>query len=257
VFTELFSDVRGASDGEHINQNQSSIACTEYDIQRQDSVIPHTPQVGEAPQQIPDQEGLGTNQDHTNSLVHKQSVSSTDVDVSKLNGWQEKRLRIELFKLVLSYVNGINQFSPEAFKPDAEEKMNNILYQFWINDTHAIQTKFGNNFSQLQATLETWMSMRHLLTEFRKVTGYFGKPGDDWKDHWKRLDVAARANASIAFVEMRSFSTEGNTSDILGPTSNDELAMMFEFLTRIDGSNGVAEFEGIRSYNEVLMKWFS
>jgi hypothetical protein len=56
---------------------------------------------------------------------------------------------------------------------------------------------------------------------------------------------------------MRSFSTEGNTSDTHGPTSNDELAMMFEFLTRVEGSNGITEFEGIQSYNEVLMKWFS
>ena len=257
ICAELSLDVPGASNIGNLNQHQSSINCAEYDIQRQDSVIPHTPSVGHVSQQSLDEEGLGTNQAHINTLVSKQYVSSTDVDVSKLDSRQEKRLRIELFILVLSYVNGINHFSPKAFQPDTEERMNNLLYQFSINDTEPIRTKFGDQSSQLQATLKTWMSLRHSLTEFRKVTGYSGRPGDDWKDHWKQLEVAARANASIALVKMRSCSTEGNTPDTLGPKSNDDLAMMFEMLTQVEGSNGVTEFEGIRSYNELLMKWFS
>ena len=257
---ELLSDVRITSDGETSRAIRSPTAGPSgtYRIpQRQDSVIPPSTQHGtedlEGEQNLHRAYGAF----NTSSEIWRSALVSTHYeDLSKLDSWQEKQLRIELFKLLLSFLNGINQFSDESYEPEAEERMNNLLYQFWINDAEPLRLKVGDQFPALQAALEHWMNIRHLLTEFQRATGYFGKPGDDWKEYLRRLDCVAHAKASIAFVDLKSFAGTGGAVAKDGTTFHADLVTVFDLLTQVKECNGVEEFEALRLYNEGLLEWF-
>lgn len=185
-------------------------------------------------------------------------MSTLHVDISKIDHWQEKQLRMELFKLLLSYLNYINQFSPDAYESEVEEQMNNLLYQFWINDADSLGSKTGDRFPVLQAALERWMNMRHLLSEFQRTSGYFGRPGDDWKAHLKRMDrIVDRAKANIAFVELKSFANMVGSAGVEKETFDDDLMTVFDSLTQVEGSNGTEAFEALRLFNGGLLEWFS
>lgn len=184
-------------------------------------------------------------------------ASVPHTDVSKLDNWQEKQLRTELFKLLLSFLNGINEFRTDSYEPEAEERMNHLLYQFWINDAISLRSKAGERFIALQTVWDRWTNMRLLLAEFQRTAGYFGKPGDDWKDHLRRMERVAHARASIAFVNMKSFGTTQNSAIDIGPDFDDDLATIFDLLTQVEGCNGVDEFGAVRAYNQELLGWFS
>ncbi|XP_014550504.1 hypothetical protein COCVIDRAFT_31772 [Bipolaris victoriae FI3] len=92
--------------------------------------------------------------------------------------WQQCEYRRELFKLLLSYLNGINEFSSDSYDIDAEKRMNFLLDLFWLSDTEALQAQLGDDTARIQTALKSWMSMRHHLGAFRRATGYFGWPGE-------------------------------------------------------------------------------
>jgi hypothetical protein len=185
-------------------------------------------------------------------------VSAPHMDISKLNKWQEKQLRMELFKLLLSCLNGLNQFDTESYEPEAEERMNHLLYQCWINNAEMLRSKLGVRFSELEIAWHRWMNLRHRLTEFQRTTGYFGKPGDDWKEYLRTIDRVTHAKASIAFVDLKTFVSAGTTAAGAGPQFDNDVATVFDLLTQVEGLNGVEEFEeALRMYNEGLLEWFS
>jgi len=259
--TELLSGVQIGSDGETSRDLRSPTAGpsgTYRNPQRQDSVIPPSTQQGAEDLEVDHPPHHHHGAFNANGDMWRSAwMSSLNVDVTKIETWQEKQHRMELFKLLLSYLNSINQFSPESYEPEAEERMNHLLNHLWINDAEALRSSAGDRFPALQAAWERWMSMRHLLAEFQRTTGYFGKPGDDWKEHLRRMDRVAHAKASIAFVDLKSFAS-GPGSALDGETTfNDDLVAVFDLLTQVEGCNGVEEFDALRPYNEGLMEWFS
>jgi hypothetical protein len=185
-------------------------------------------------------------------------IPAPHMDVSKFNKWQEKQLRIELFKLLLSYLNGLNQFDTRSYEPEAEERMNHLLYQFWINDAEMLRSKMGVRFSELETALHRWITLQHRLTEFQRTTGYFGKPGDGWKEYLRTIDRITHAKASIAFVDLKTFASAGISAPGAGPQFDNDVATVFDLLTQVEGLNGVEEFEeALRMCNEGLLEWFS
>jgi hypothetical protein len=164
---------------------------------------------------------------------------------------------MELFKLLLSYLNGINQFRAEAYELESEDRMNSLLCQLWIKDSKALHTQVGHKFALLETVLKRWMNMRRLLTGFQRTTGYFGKPGDEWKEYLKRMDCVTHAHASIAFVDLRGSDSMSGLILSNEPTFDADLAKVFDLLTQVEGCNGVEEFQALRIYNEGLREWFS
>lgn len=177
-----------------------------------------------------------------------------DVDVSELAPVQVTRLRNELFKLLLSYLNSINQFSPDTYKPEAEQRMNNLLDQFWLHDIDLICGRFGDRYTHVQTAWQRWMSIRRALSDFQHIAEYYGHPGDGWKRHLRRLDTISHAKASIAYVDFQSSIGDGGDFD---ERLNDNLAIVFDIMTQIGGCNGVEEFGAVERYNESLLMWFS
>jgi hypothetical protein len=165
---------------------------------------------------------------------------------------------MELFRLLLSYLNGLNQFDTNSYEPEAEERMNHLLYQFWIYDAEMLRSKLGVRFSELETAWHRWITMRHQLTEFQHTTGYFGNPGDGWKEYLRAIDRVAHAKASIAFVDLKTFASAGISATCAGPQFDNDVATVFDLLTQVEGCNGVEEFEeALRVYNEGLLGWFS
>lgn len=121
-----------------------------------------------------------------------------DVDVSELTSNRVTKFRHELFKLLLSHLNSINQFSPDAYNPETEERMNTLLCEFWLYDTEIIRARLGDRFPEVRAAWQRWMCMRRALSDFQHTTRYYGNPGEDWKEHLRRLDTVSHAKASIA-----------------------------------------------------------
>jgi hypothetical protein len=257
--TDLLSDVRISNEEEISRTVRSPTAGpsgTYRNPQRQDSVIPLSTQPDEGCYQADLHSSYGC-LDTTRGIWQSTSVPTPQIDVSKLDNWQEKQLRMELFKLLLSYLNEFNQFSVESYEPEAEERMNHLLYQFWIHDAETLHSRVGMRFPELQAAWQHWITMRHQLTEFQRTTGYFGKPGDEWKDHLRRMDRVTHAKASIAFVDLKSFASVGTLTMDDGTQFDNDIMTVFDLLTQVEGCNGVDEFEALRVYNEGLLEWFS
>jgi hypothetical protein len=231
---------------------------TYHNPQRQDSVIPPNTQndadICETNQTMHQQDRASS---PDTDLWRSASVSNAYEDVSRLDKWQEKQLRNELFKLLLSFLNRINQFGADSGGSEAEEKMNSLLYQFWVNDAEVLRLKVGDNFTRLRFALERWMNMRHLMAEFRRTSKYFGRPGIDWKEHLRRLDHVAHAKASIAFVELSSFANTGDLKRSTETTFDSDLATVFDLLTQVEECTGVEEFGALRLYNKDLLEWFT
>jgi hypothetical protein len=177
-----------------------------------------------------------------------------DVDVSELTSDRVTKLRYELFKLLLSHLNSINQFSPDTYNPEAEERMNTLLCKFWLYDTEIIRARTGDRFAEVRAAWQRWMCMRRALSDFQHTTGYYGNPGEDWKEHLRRLHTVSHAKASIAYVDFQS--GIGSRAD-LGGRFNTDLAIAFDTMTQVGGCTGVEEFSAVEVYNEGLLGWVS
>lgn len=165
-----------------------------------------------------------------------------------------RRCRHELFKLLLSHLNGINQFNPDTHKPEAEERMNSLLEQFWLYDIQTLRGRSGDRFTHIQTVWHQWMSVRRALSEFQQTTGYLGNPGEDWKEYLRGLDTVSHAKASIAYVD---FQSSMSSREDIDEQLNDDLAIVFDTMTQVGGCTGVEEFSAVEQYNEGLLGWFS
>ncbi|KAF2856065.1 hypothetical protein T440DRAFT_412903, partial [Plenodomus tracheiphilus IPT5] len=178
------------------------------------------------------------------------------LDRPGIEATQEEMRRIELFKLLLSHLNNINQFSAETYSMEAEQRMNMLLHQFRINDTELLQAKLGVDFARLQVALESWMGMRHRLSEFRVVTGYLGQPGEQWEEHLRHMPNVPCAYASLSYVELQESAAKDRESSYVVDSFDEDLAKMFDVMTMVKGCNGSEAFKGIGVYNAVLLEWF-
>ncbi|KAF2023100.1 hypothetical protein EK21DRAFT_119081 [Setomelanomma holmii] len=166
--------------------------------------------------------------------------------------WQ-REYRRELFKLLVSYLNGINQFSSDSYDIDAEKQMDFLLNLLRFSDTEALRAQLGVDTARVQIALESWMSMRRRLGAFRSATGYFGWPGEQWAEFLRHLDTVPSAQAILAYVDLQGREGEcGYVAD----TFDEDLARVFDALTRVPGRNGPKAFESVGRYNEVLLDWF-
>jgi hypothetical protein len=262
TYTAELSDI-GISNDEASRTVRTSTAGpsgTYRSFQRHDSVIPLSTQPdGSQSQADQDLHSPNNAADTTRGIWQTTSVPTPHIEVSKLNNWQEKQLRMELFKLLQLYLNGLDQFDAESYEPEAEERMNHLLYQFWINDSETLRAKVGMRFPELQTAWECWINMRHQLSEFQRSTGYFGgRLGDDWKEHLRTMDCVDRAKACIAFVDLKSFAGGEALTTHTGLQFDNDIATVFDLVTQVEGCNGVEEFEeALRVYNEGLLEWFS
>jgi hypothetical protein len=118
---------------------------------------------------------------------------------------QQRKYRRELFKLLLSYLNGTNQLSSDSYDIYAEKRMNFLLNLLWLSNTEALQAKLGDDTARLHIALESWMSMRHRLGAFRSATDYFGWPGEQWTEFLRHLDDVPSAQAVLAYVDLQDF----------------------------------------------------
>ncbi|KAH9870700.1 hypothetical protein IAQ61_006178 [Plenodomus lingam] len=224
---------------------------------RQDSVIPGDTQaetLRAASEPLDD--GHTTNHANTNKFIDDDDQLPYRLPKrARLETTQEREHRTELFKLLLSYLNGINQFHPDTYSMEAEERMNMLLHQFHINDTERLQAKLGDDFARLQIAFESWMSMRHRLTGFRVATGYRGQPGEQWAEFLKQKPNVPCAYASLSYVGLQEAALKGEESYVVD-TFDEDLAKMFDLLTMVKGCNGPEAFKGIGLYNSNLIGWF-
>jgi hypothetical protein len=260
-YTELLLEV-GISNDEEISRSTRSPTAgpsgTYRNLQRHDSVILPSTQPNESCYQanktLPTFHGL---LDSTKGIWQSTSVPTSEIDVYKLEKWQEKPFRMDLFKLLLSYLNGLNQFSTVFYEPEAEDRMNHLLDQFWKHDEETIRSRMVIRFPELQTAWHGWAIMRHQLAKFQRTTGYFGRPGNDWKEHLRKMDSVTHAKASIAFVDFKSFPSAGALATDGGSQFDDDIMTVFDSLTQVEGCDGVGEFQALRVYNEGLLGWFS
>ncbi|KAH7080275.1 hypothetical protein BKA63DRAFT_506082 [Paraphoma chrysanthemicola] len=223
----------------------------------QDSVIPSNTQDDAdvcATDGSPDQRAMASS--FNPELWRPASVSNVSNDISRLATWQKRQLRDELFKLLVAYLVGIEPFEASSYESAAEEKMNGLLYQFWVNDGDTLRLEIGDKFANLAIAFERWMGMRHLLAEFRRVSKYSGRTGPDWQEYLRRLDHVAHAKASIAFVKLSSLANTRHPEGSIATTFDSDLATLFDLLTQVKGCNGVEEFQAVQSYNKDLLEWF-
>jgi hypothetical protein len=226
---------------------------------RQDSVIPSDTQT-QADASIPDVGPTGGQVAHHENMMGgamseaiTQSLISHNLDPAN---WQQREYRRELFKLLVSYLNGIKPFSSDSYNVEAEERMNFLINQFWLSDTDALQARLGDDAARLQIALESWMSMRHLLSQFRSATGYFGLPGERWMGYLRHLDDVPNAQAMLAYVDLQGFLGREGECGYVADSFNEDLARVFDALTMMTGCNGPEAFRGVRRYNEALLEWF-
>ncbi|EDU40194.1 conserved hypothetical protein [Pyrenophora tritici-repentis Pt-1C-BFP] len=215
----LQSAIAGANEDnmqyEYHNQSAAGPSGTYRNPLRQDSVIPNDTQQqnGTAQADVERTDGQGNISNSAMSGALSNALErSLMTHPSDSASWQQRKYRRELFKLLVSYLNGIEQFSSENYDFTAEERMNFLLNQFWAGgDTEALHTKLGSdNATRIQIALESWMNMRHRLSEFRSATGYFGRPGEQWTQFLRSTDDAPCAQAMIAFVDLQDFVESGD-----------------------------------------------
>lgn len=169
---------------------------------------------------------------------------------------RNQEYRRELFKLLIAHINGINQFRTDAYKLEAEERLNILLHQFLINDTDTLQKVLGDHFTRLHIAVESWMNMRHQLSEFRTMTGYFGEPGEHWEHHLRHMPNVPCAHACIAYADLQDSVAKESRLGCVEETFDDDLARMFDLFTMIKGCNGAEAFKALRTYNAALLEWF-
>jgi hypothetical protein len=180
----------------------------------------------------------------------QQPSSSTQVPRS------ERSLRRELFKLLLSRLNKLNEFNSSVIDPGHENRLSDLLANFWASDRSHLRMMFGSRFNSVTAAFEAWQQMRERLTRFRVETEYRGGPGGDWKKFLQELgakDQRLRAKAVLAHWELGEVE-EGVFE--WGERFEQDLMLVFDGLTRYVGCNGAEEFAGLAGYNKELMEWF-
>jgi hypothetical protein len=227
---------------------------------RQDSVIPNDTQVA------PDTIEAGTrpssgqprqHEDEPSDALTDAIIRSLISDPSPATTRQTRAYRLELCKLLVSYLNSIEQFDPSCYDCAAEERMDLLLNQFRCTDADTWPADHNDNDSdsaiRMHLAFEKWMGMRHRLAAFRNATGYFGPPGRQWEGFLRGLDDVPFAKAILAFLELKG---DGGRDSGAGYGFDDDLMAMFYGLTRVEGCMGPEAFKGVRKFNEGLVEWF-
>ena len=182
------------------------------------------------------------------------SAAQTGTLIQTLDTWEKKSARRELFRLLLSFLNSINQFAKHSYDIQAEERMNTLLKILWLHDADNFRERLGDDFPRLDNALTSWMGMRSRLAKFQSRTGFVGTPGEEWRAYLQGINsLGARAQACIAFDELKGVEDQAQT--YLAETFEDDLAIAFDLMTRVKGCNGPEEFSAIRVYNQVLLEW--
>ncbi|KAL1792132.1 hypothetical protein ACET3X_009883 [Alternaria dauci] len=231
---------------EYEDENAAGPSGTYINPLRQDSVIPNDTQMQK------DMREDDTATDAYNDAIIRSLISDSSHDTR-----QNRTYRLELTRLLISYLDGINEFDSTSYDFAAEERMNFLLHHFQCAETEIWHTNHSDSAIRLDLTLERWMTMRHRLSAFRNATGYFGPPGQQWEEFLRGLDNAPHAKAILAFVELKD---DGELEDGKGIGAgngfNADLMVVFDGLTRIKGCNGPDAFKGVKRFNEGLWKWF-
>ncbi len=236
---------------EHLAQPTAGPSGTYNLHRRQDSVIPDTQ--NEATQALLESFRLpsASNSGNDTELQHREQTTTVMMNSDEV---YTKLKRIELFSLLLSFLNGINEFSNNSYNPDAETKMNELIDELFANDKEELRKRLGNDFERLHRALLNWINMRNRLTYFRSLTDYSGLPGADWKAHLRGMnDARSRAQACIAFNNMKAVELEDPS--MFTDAFDEDLAQIFDLLTRVKGCNGAEEFKAIQAYNGTLSEW--
>ena len=221
-----------------------------------DSVIPN-----DTPNHIPQasteftKDVLASERDDEHARLRSSTIVPAESFIPPSKPWEEKELRRELFKLLLSCLNNIKEFRPELNSSAFDGRLNHLLLQFWINDMETLQMIYRDHFVRLHVAFESWMDIRDRLQVFQVSTNYFGKPGDEWKQHLREIaEPRKRAEACIALADL----LDGVNGAKRYPEQNfdEDLCTIFDQLTQFPGCNGAEEFEGVKMYNESLLAWF-
>ncbi|KAH9865542.1 hypothetical protein J1614_009127 [Plenodomus biglobosus] len=249
----------GGHEQDELNAGSSG---TDQESARQDSVIAGDipsdtqPAVVEPLENAHGVQHATINSPNDNGLILPQSVERR-TERRTLEAAEERGLRMELCKLLVSFLNGIDQFDSDTYSVEAEERMNTLLRQIRTNDMETLQAKLGDNFTRLHVALDSWMNMRHRLAEFHNATGYLGQPGAQWEEYLKSLSRVPRARAIIRYIELQEIALTDGEPRYVVETFNEDLAKMFDLLTMVKRCNGPEAFQGIEEFNTALLEWFN
>ncbi|KAI4925164.1 uncharacterized protein J4E92_007202 [Alternaria infectoria] len=225
---------------------------------RQDSVIPDTQTQNDAVDSIiypPSGQIIVTDED-TSSDAYTDAIIRSLISNPSPTTRQTRIYRLELYRLLVSYLNGIKNFDPTNYDSAAEERMDFLLNQFHCTDADAWHSDHNDSALRLHLAFEKWMSMRYRLAAFRSVTGYFGLPGRQWEEFLRGLDDVPHAEAILAFVDLKDAGDGEEGGRVLGDGFDNDLMMMFDGLTKFQDCNGPEAFKGVRKFNERLLVWF-
>jgi len=225
---------------------------------RQDSVIPDTQTQNDAVDSIiypPSSQIIVTDED-TSSDAYTDAIIRSLISNPSPTTRQTRIYRLELYRLLVSYLNDIKNFDPTNYDSAAEERMDFLLNQFHCTDADVWHSDHNDSALRVHLAFEKWMSMRHRLAAFRSVTGYFGLPGRQWKEFLRGLDDVPHAEAILAFVDLKDAGDGEEGGRVLGDGFDNDLMMMFDGLTKFQDCNGPEAFKGVRKFNERLLVWF-
>lgn len=72
----------------------------------------------------------------------------------------------------------------------------------------------------------------------------------------RHLDDVPSAHAILAYIDLQGFVGREGECGYVVDTFDEDLARVFDALTRVPERNGPKAFEGVRRYNESLLEWF-
>ncbi|KAF2727061.1 hypothetical protein EJ04DRAFT_557628 [Polyplosphaeria fusca] len=167
----------------------------------------------------------------------------------------ERSLRRELFKLLLSRLSNLQEFSSITGIQSHEARLNGLLNNFWANDQGQLRVRFGPRYPALDKALKKWIDMREQLTRFRASTDFQGRPGYEWRIFLQGLgarDNTLRAKAVLAYWNLGAV----EFGDLERATFDEDLKVVFDALTKFQGCCGAEEFGAVGAYNKVLVSWY-
>ncbi|KAL6703195.1 hypothetical protein ACN47E_010124 [Coniothyrium glycines] len=225
---------------------------------RPDSVIPTEPEY--SPESAANTVGSGNDISPSvhedEEMSHAFQPSNMVVPVAPNHDLSQRLQRMDLFKLLVSYLHSLKQFSSDTYDARAEDRMDQLLKDLRRRDQERLQARFGDGFHILDAALDDWIGMRQLLSDFRRTTNYFGEPGRDWEAQLRRMESVPRAQATLAYVDFQAAAAVEKLTWWSRNTFDDELMTMFDALTMLKGCNGKEAFQGVRQFNTTLLQWF-
>lgn len=72
----------------------------------------------------------------------------------------------------------------------------------------------------------------------------------------RHLDGVPSAYAIIAYVDLQGLVGREGECGYVADTFDEDLARVFDALTRVPERIGPKAFEGVRRYNDALLEWF-